>query len=162
MVSVCLPSDAPLQYLPSYLSFSYLGRGEYLHSCSSKAQLLLITLDEGYLLTATLRDLQCGITPLGPPVLVQPPLLGCGVAPPGRRPWPQKLDSSFWLHPWPQKLDGSSRLPPLASDIGWLLSVVPPRPQTWGSSSWPPPLGNGVLPASAPDLGCGVAPLTTL
>ena len=29
----------------------------------------------------------------------------------------------------------------------------------WGSSSWPPPLGHGVLLASAPDLGCGVAPL---
>ena len=27
MVSVCLPSDAPLQHLPSYLGFSYLGRG---------------------------------------------------------------------------------------------------------------------------------------
>ena len=27
MVSVCLPSDALLQHLPSYLSFSYLGRG---------------------------------------------------------------------------------------------------------------------------------------
>ena len=25
MVSVCLPSDALLQYLPSYLGFSYLG-----------------------------------------------------------------------------------------------------------------------------------------
>ena len=24
MVSVCLPSDAPLQHLPSYLGFSYL------------------------------------------------------------------------------------------------------------------------------------------
>ena len=27
MVSVCLPSDALLQHLPSYLGFSYLGRG---------------------------------------------------------------------------------------------------------------------------------------
>ena len=27
MVSVCLPSDALLQYLPSYFGFSYLGRG---------------------------------------------------------------------------------------------------------------------------------------
>ena len=26
MVSVCLPSDALLQHLPSYLGFSYLGR----------------------------------------------------------------------------------------------------------------------------------------
>ena len=49
MVSVCLPSDALLQQLPSYLGFSYLGRGVSLHGCSSKAQLLLLTLDEGYL-----------------------------------------------------------------------------------------------------------------
>ena len=27
MVSVCLPSDALSQHLPSYLGFSYLGRG---------------------------------------------------------------------------------------------------------------------------------------
>ena len=30
-----------------YLGFSYLGCGVSLHSCSSKAQLLLLTLDEG-------------------------------------------------------------------------------------------------------------------
>ena len=46
MVSVCLPSDALLQHLPSHLGFSYLGRGVSLHGCSSKAQLLLLTLDE--------------------------------------------------------------------------------------------------------------------
>ena len=66
MVSVCLPSDALLQHLPSYLGFSYLGLGVSLHGCSSKAQPLLLTLDEGYLLTATLPDLQRGIDPLGP------------------------------------------------------------------------------------------------
>ena len=38
MVSVCLPSDALLQHLPSYLGFSYLGCGVSLHDCSSKAQ----------------------------------------------------------------------------------------------------------------------------
>ena len=57
-------------------------------------------------------------------------------APPGRRPWPR-------------------------SKVG--LGVAPPGcrpwPRTWGSSSWPPPLGHGVLPASAPDLGRGVVPL---
>ena len=45
MVSVCWPSDALSQHLPSYLGFSYLGRGVSLHGCSSKAQLLLLTLD---------------------------------------------------------------------------------------------------------------------
>ena len=93
---MCLRSDALLQHLLSYLGFSYLGRGVSLHGCSSKAQPLLLTLDEGYLLTAALPDLQCGIAPLGPPApaqlgsldvgLVLPavsPGLGRGVAPPG-------------------------------------------------------------------------------
>ena len=83
---MCLPSDALLQHLPSYLGFSYLGRGVSLHSCSSKAQPLLLTLDEGYLITAALPDLQHGIAPLGPPVPTQLPLLGRGVAPPSHRP----------------------------------------------------------------------------
>ena len=72
MVSLCLPSDALLQHLPSYLGFSYSGRGVSLHSCSSKDQPLLLTLEEGYLLTATVPDLQRGIAPLGPPVSVFP------------------------------------------------------------------------------------------
>ena len=37
MVSVCLPSDALLQHLLSYLGFSYLGHGVSLHGCSNKA-----------------------------------------------------------------------------------------------------------------------------
>ena len=105
MVSVCLPSDALLQHLPSYLGFSYLGHGVSLHSYSSKAQPLLLILDEGYLLTATLPDLQRGIASLGPPAPAQPRLLGRGVGPPGRRPWPQAGGSS-------------SRPPPLPSDAG--------------------------------------------
>ena len=110
---MCLPSDALLQHLPSYLGFSYLGRGVSLHSCSSKAQPLLLTLDEGHLLTTTVPDLQRGLAPLGPPAPAQPPLLGLllpavgpglgrgwllpasssglglGVVPQGHRPWPR-------------------------------------------------------------------------
>ena len=86
MVLVCLPSDALLQHLPSYLGFSYLGRGVSLHGCSSKAQPLLLTLDEGYLLTAIPSDLEREIAPLGSPAPVQPLLLGRGVAPLGRHP----------------------------------------------------------------------------
>ena len=119
MISVCLPSDAPLQHPPSYLGFSYLGHRVSLHGCSSKAQLLLFTLDEGYLLTAVPPDIERGVAPLSPPAPAQPLLLGRWVAPLGCRPWPR----------------------------------------TWGSSSWPLPLGHGVLPASAPDLGREVAPL---
>ena len=53
----------------------------------------------GYLLTATLPDLQRGIAPLGPPAPTQPRLLGRGVGPPGHRPWPlawgcKKLDTT--------------------------------------------------------------------
>ena len=97
MVSVCLSSDALLQHLPSYLGFSYLGRGVSRHGCSSKVQPLLLnldegylltldkgyllTLDEGYLLTTTPPDLERGIAPLSPPAPAQPLLLGRGVAP---------------------------------------------------------------------------------
>ena len=83
MVSVCLPSDALSQHLSSYLGFSYLVRGVSLHGCSRKEQPLLLTLDKGYLLTATPPDLECGVAPLGPPVPEQPLLLGRGVAPLG-------------------------------------------------------------------------------
>ena len=68
--------SALLQHLPSYLGFSYLGHGLSLHGCSSKAQPLLFTLDEGYLLTATPPDLEHRIAPLGPLVPMQPLLLG--------------------------------------------------------------------------------------
>ena len=124
-----LPSYVLLQHLPSYLGFSYLGRGLSLHSCSSKAQPLLLTLDEGYLLTAAVPDLQRGIAPLGPPAPVQPPLLGmllpatgsglAWVAPPSSCPWPG---------------GGSSGSPTLTSFAGCLLP-------------------------DSPDLGRGVAPL---
>ena len=83
MVSVCLPFDALLQHL---LGFLLLGRGVSLHGCSSKVQPLLLTLEEGYLLTATLPDLQYEIAPLGPPVPAQPWLLGRGIGPPSHRP----------------------------------------------------------------------------
>ena len=64
--------------------FSYLGLGVSLHGCSRKVQPLLLTLDEGCLLTTPLPNLQCGMAPLGPPAPRQPPLLGHGVDPPGR------------------------------------------------------------------------------
>ena len=116
MASVCLPSDALLQHLPSYLGFSYLGRGVSFHGCSSKAQPLLLTLDKGYFLTAALTDLQCGISPLGPPAPAQPRLLGRGVGPPGHCPWPRSCGCS-------------SPPPPLALGLGvWGSSSRPTRP----------------------------------
>ena len=63
------------------LEVFYLGRGVSLHGCSSKVQLLLVTLDE-----VAPPDLECAVAPLGPPAPVQPPLLGRGVAPLGRHP----------------------------------------------------------------------------
>ena len=83
MVSVCLPSDALSQHLPSYLGFSYLGRGVSLHGFSSKAEPLLLTLAKGYLSPHRCpSDLERGVAPLGPPAPTQPQLLGRGVAPP--------------------------------------------------------------------------------
>ena len=70
MVSVCLPSDALSQHLPSHLGFSYLEHEVSLHGCSSKVELLFLTLDEGYLLTTVPTDLECGVAPLGPPALL--------------------------------------------------------------------------------------------
>ena len=61
MVSVCLPSDALSQHLPSYLGFSYLEHGD--------------------IFMAAPPDLEHGVAPLGPPAPAQPLLLGRGVAP---------------------------------------------------------------------------------
>ena len=54
------------------MGFSYLGHAVSLHGCSSKAQPLLLTLDEGYLLKAAPPDLEHVGAPLGFPVPVQP------------------------------------------------------------------------------------------
>ena len=116
-----------------------------LHGCSSKVQPLLLILDKGYLFTATPPDLEHGIAPLGPPALSQPLLLGHGVSPPDHFPWLWVWGTSS--RPLPQARGSSSRLPPLTLDTC--------------SSSRPPPLGHEVLPASAPDLGYGVAPLSS-
>ena len=50
---------------------------------SRKVQMLLLTLYEGYRLTATPPDLEHGVAPLGPPVSTQLLLLGHGVDPLG-------------------------------------------------------------------------------
>ena len=105
--------------------------GVSLHGCSSKAQPLLLTLDEGYLLTATVPDLQRGIAPLGPPVPAQPLLLGLLL--PAAAPGLGLRVAPQGHHPWPRAQCGFSR-PPLTSDVGCLL-------------------------LAAPDLGCRVAPL---
>ena len=126
---MCLPSDALLQHLPSYLGFSYLGLGVSLHGCSSKAQPLLLTLDEGYLLTATVPDLQRGIAPLGLLVPAQPPFLGLlllatgpglrgGWLLPAAAPGLGLRVAPQGHCPWPQAHGVSSQLPPLASGVG--------------------------------------------
>ena len=71
--------SCPLATLTILLGFSDLGLGVSLHGCSSKAQPLLLTLDEWYLLTAAPPNLERGVAPLGPPVPTQPPLLVRGV-----------------------------------------------------------------------------------
>ena len=105
MFSVCLPSDALSQHLPSYLGFSYLEHGVSLYGCSSKAHSLLLMLDEGYLLTTTPPDLERGVAPLGPLAPMQLLLLGREVAPLGGSPCPWAWGRSSWL-------------PHLTSDVG--------------------------------------------
>ena len=153
MVSVCLPSDALLQHLPSYLGFSYLGRGVSLHGCFRKVQPLLFTLDEGYLLTAAPPDLQRGIVPLGPPAAPRShrsldvgwllpavaPSLAPGVAPPCRPPWLRTQGSSsrpFLRH-------HSLALPTAAPDLGSGVTLLGRRPLVMGSS-WLLPLTSDV------------------
>ena len=55
----------PLATPTVLLGFPLFGHGVSLHRCSSKVQLLLLTLDEGYLLTAAPPDLERGVAPLG-------------------------------------------------------------------------------------------------
>ena len=127
VVSVYLPSDAFSQHLPSYLGFSYLGRGVSLHGCSSKAQLPLLTLDEGYLLTAAPPDLERGVAPLSPPAPMQPPLLGHGVSFHGcsskAQPLLLTLDKGHLL---------TAALPDLQRGIAPLGPPVPAQPQLLG------------------------------
>ena len=140
MVSVCLPSYALLQHLPSYLGFSYLGHGLSLHGSPAKYSRCSLLWTRGYLLTAAVPDLQRGIAPLGPPVPAQPPLLGLlfPAACPGL--------GHGWILPAADTGLG----------LGWLLRVTAPglrcqvaspgrpRPRTWDSSSWPLPLASDV------------------
>ena len=121
MVSVCLPSDALSQHLPSYLGFSYLGHRVSLHGCSSKAQPLLLTLAKGYLLTAAPPDLEHGVAPLCPPVSAQPRLLGRGVAPLGHRQdllqLTPKKDILFIIGDWNAEV-GSQETPGITGKFG--------------------------------------------
>ena len=76
----------PLTTPTILLGVSCLERGVSLHRCSSKAQPLLLTLDEEYLLTAAPPDLECGIAPLGPPAPTQLPPLDVGLLLPASAP----------------------------------------------------------------------------
>ena len=122
MVSVCLPSDALSQYLPSYLGFSYLGRGVSLHCCYSKAQPLLLTLGEGYLFTAAPPDLKCGVAPLRPScayAAAAPGLRG-GVAPLGH--------AFVWSVAATALLHGPSQTPAaLSNSMKQPFNVGPPK-----------------------------------
>ena len=116
----------------------YLGRGVSLHSCSSKAQLLLLTLDEGYLLTAALPDLQRGMAPLSPPAPPQAPLLGREVAPPGRCPWPQARVGSSRRFLRCRSLALSAAAPDLGRGVtplghAWCAGLQQPVPSAPGS-----------------------------
>ena len=80
-VCLLMPSRNRLTWV-----FSYLGRGVSLHGCSSKAQLLLLTLDEGYLLMAAPPDLERGIASLDTPAPMRHRSLGVGLLLPATAP----------------------------------------------------------------------------
>ena len=118
-----------------------------------------LTLDEEYLFTATLPDLQRGIAPLGPPAPAQPWLLGRGVGPPGLHPWPWAWVAPPCSRPWPQVWGSSSGMLPLTLDTG-ISSWPLPLASDLGSSSRPFLRHCSLaLSAAAPDLGRGVTPL---
>ena len=95
-------------YHLTWVSLTF-GLGVSLHGCSSKAQPLPLTLDEWYLLTATVPDLQRGIAPVGPPAPAQPPFLWLLLPAAG---------------PGLGHVGGSFQLPSLALGSGWLLRVT--------------------------------------
>ena len=125
MVSVCLPSDALLQHLPSYLGFFYLGRGVSLHGCSSKPQPLLLTLEE-----VASPDLEHGVAPLGPPALMQPCSLDVGLFVSAATPDLGRGVAPLSCHPWPQMWGSSSRCS--CTVAAWYLSR---RPWPWARAS---------------------------
>ena len=134
VVSVCLPSDALSQCLPSYLGFSYLGCVVSFHDCFSKAQPVLLTLDEEYLLTATPPDLEHGIALFGPPAPLQPPLLGCTVAHFGHRPDLGHGVAPLGCRPLPWMCGSSSRL--ILCCCSLVMEELVPQPRV---KSMPPP-----------------------
>ena len=131
MVLVCLPSDAHLQHLLSYLGFSYLGHGVSLHSCSSKVQPLLLTLDKGYLLTAAPPDLERGVAPLGPKFSTQILEVNKKFPHIGKH-WPLKkksrqiLASGFALFPISNCLCNAGEISPILQNgcTCWIASCI--------------------------------------
>ena len=133
MVSVCLPSDALLQHLPSYLGFSYLGRAVSLQGCSSKAQPLLLTWDEGYLLPPPFLGPWAATTPCAWGLLLLVATLALGATPGLRQSAYQILALQLSPHPpapptcTPNKRSNhlSSRTKPLSILSTFYSSTVP-------------------------------------
>ena len=90
-----------------------LGVGYLFTTASAKRSQCSLPWTRGISSPLPFLTFECEIASLGPPAPKQPPLLGCGVGPPSRRPWPQA---------W-----GWFSLPqPLASGVGWLLPATAP------------------------------------
>ena len=139
MVSVCLPCDALLQQLLSYLGFSYLGRGVSLHGCSSKAQPLLLTLDKRYLLTAGPPDLERGIAPLGPSAPAQP-----------------LLNITVIQVCAPTSNAEEAEVERFYEDLQDLLELTPPKDVLFIIGDWNAKLGNQERPGITGKFGLGV------
>ena len=100
-VSECLPSDALLQHLPSYLGFSYPGRGDISSRLLQQSTAAVPYLGWEVSPYHHVPDLQRGIAP---------PLLGLLLPAVAR----------------PSGVGGSFQLPSLASGSRWLLRVTAP------------------------------------
>ena len=125
---VCLPSDALSQHLLSYLGFSYLGSGVSLYGCSNKVQLLLLTLEEGYLLTSASPDLECGVALLRPPAPCSSRSLEVGLLLSAAAPALRDVVAPLSRCPWPRTWGSSSRPPPVHC-CSLALSVTTPDPR---------------------------------
>ena len=105
-----------------------------------------------------LPDLACGITPLGPPELVQPPLLGRGVTYLSHHPRSRAWVTSSWQLLRCPSLAHS----PATPDLWYRVTLLGCSCAVTALHFWPPPMTLDVgylLPADAPNLRRGVAPL---
>jgi len=149
MVSVCLPSDAFLQHLPSYLGFSYLGCGKVMSLLFNMVSRLVTTFLPRSSVQFSLSVVSNSLRP-HESQHARPP---CPSPTPGVH--PDSRPSSQWCHPTisssvtpfsscPQSLPASEFFP-MSQLFAWdgqstgvsaLASVLPKNTQDWSPLGW--------------------------